>query len=74
MEKYFCNCLNVIINVSQKDTRESVGQDLIHVDLLQNQNPGNVDSFFAGKLLDVRLSISGIEVVSSLISKTFNDV
>lgn len=61
MEKYFCNCLNVIVNVTTDGVREVRGRDLIQVDF--NDELESCDPFFSAILLDVKLSISGVEVV-----------
>ena len=61
MERYYCKCLNIIVNVNDKDTRELIGKDFIQIGVVSEVE--NIDPFFKGKLLDVRLAISGIEVV-----------
>ena len=63
MEKYFCDCLNIIIHVNSKETRESNGNDLVSDELKAELKQEDEDPFFSGKLLDVKLAISGIEVV-----------
>jgi len=69
MEKYFCNCLNVVVNVNSKETREAEGKDFI-----QSASSGlldeveNIDPFFADKLLDIKLGISGVEVSQAILS------
>ena len=62
MEKYFCNCLNLIIHVNNNDTREAEGKDFLS-DELKEERGENLDPFFNSQLLDVKLAISGIEVV-----------
>ena len=61
MESYFCNCLNLIINVKEK--REVEGRKLVLFDFDEN-DPEMLDVFFQDYLVDVVLSISGIEFVS----------
>ena len=61
MENYFCNCLNLIINVKEK--REVEGRKLVLFDF-DEDDPEMLDVFFQDYLLDVVLSISGIEFVS----------
>lgn len=67
MEKYFCNCLNVIVNVTTDGVREVRGRDLIQVDF--NDELESCDPFFSAILLDVKLSISGVEVAQSMLAK-----
>ena len=61
MESSFCNCLNLIINVKEK--REVEGRKLVLFDF-DEDDPEMLDVFFQDYLLDVVLSISGIEFVS----------
>jgi len=58
MKQYFCDCLNVTINV--REGREVCGTTLVSFQADQE----NKDQLFSKTLLDVNLGISGIEVVS----------
>ena len=66
MAKLTCNCLNVILNISQNnvevDAREVLG-------LEENENLFSDDSlndaFIGGTLILVKLAMAGIEVVSA---------
>ena len=68
VERYFCDCLNVVINVNKKETRECVGRDVLSDPLKEGTKEKKVDPFFQDKLLDVNLSISGIEVSQATLS------
>ena len=59
MDQYYCTCANIVINVNE--TREVIGKDLIQHD----PDDVNFDAFFSGRLFDVKLSMSGIEIVRS---------
>ena len=66
MEQYFCDCLNVIINVREK--REVAGKSMVPSGFVfdsfgKEEDNDNEDRFFINNLLDVQLGISGIEVV-----------
>lgn len=61
MEKYFCSCFNIVLNVKLGEIREVIGKNLIQLE----EKVKCCDPFFSGTLLDVKLAISGIEVVSS---------
>lgn len=58
MDQYFCDCGNVIINVVESRLIEAS-------DFHCSEEISSADPFFSisGKLLDVKLGISGIETV-----------
>ena len=66
MAKLTCNCLNVILNISQNnvevDAREVLG--LEENDNLFSDDSLN-DAFIGGTLILVKLAMAGIEVVSA---------
>lgn len=76
MKQYFCDCLNVIINV--RESREVPGSSMVYSSSTSNSfdfdreddKDVNADTFFTNKLLDVQLGISGIEVVILLLFYT----
>jgi len=68
MESYFCPCLNVIINVKEKETRKIEGKKLVLFNIEDEDDIENLDNFFQEELLDVVLSYSGIEVAHSFLT------
>lgn len=75
MKQYFCDCLNVIINV--RESREVPGSSMVYSSSTSNSfdfdreddKDVNADTFFTNKLLDVQLGISGIEVARQFLLK-----
>ena len=66
MAKRTCNCLNVILNISQNDAEVNAREVL---GLEENENLLSDDSlndaFIGGTLILVKLAMAGIEVVSA---------
>ena len=61
MAKRSCKCLNVVLNINEKETEEVDGKGLLGTD--ENVSDEDVDNFFNGHLLLVKLAFAGVEVV-----------
>ena len=60
MEKYFCKCANITININSIKNTSTEGKDLLHIEDMENM----MRPFFKNNLIEVNLAVSGIEVVS----------
>ena len=69
MAKRTCNCLNIILNISQNGFEEVSAKEVLGLgeneNLLSDDNFN--DAFFTGTLLLVKLAMAGIEVVNTTI-------
>ena len=67
MAKRTCNCLNIILNITDDDFEEVNGKELLGLE--ENEcflkEDGVDDPFFRGNLILVKLAFAGIEVVST---------
>ena len=63
MVRCSCNCLNIILNVNQDESRKVKGSHILGIHEKDNDNLPHTDDFFSSEVSDIKLSFAGIEVV-----------